>query len=108
MGEVNFTEQSLSDLEEIGRYISLDSITYARLQIEKILSRTDILESFPQIGRIVPELKNKLIRELIEGNFRIIYFIVNKQTVHILTIHHSARRFNATQLRKLIRKIKND
>ncbi|MBI1781286.1 MAG: type II toxin-antitoxin system RelE/ParE family toxin [Sphingobacteriales bacterium] len=106
MGEVRFTEQSVNDLEEIGRYISLDSTTYARLQIEKIISRTDILEIFPRIGRVVPELNNKSVREIIEGNFRIIYLIVNKQTVHILTIHHSARRFNATQLRKLIRKIK--
>lgn len=106
MGEVKFTEQSIADLEEIARYISFDSFNYARLQVEKIFVRTDILEKFPQIGRIVPEVKNKYIRELIEGNFRIIYLIKNKDTIHILTIHHSARKFNASQLKKITRKLK--
>jgi len=31
------------------------------------------------------------IRELIEGNYRIIYLIINDERIDILTVHHSAR-----------------
>jgi toxin ParE1/3/4 len=101
MVEVEFTIQSLADLEDIGSYISKDSEYYARMQVHKLITRTDILETFPEIGRIVPELKQKLIRELIEGNYRIIYRIVNKQTIHILTFHHSKRKLKKTFVRKI-------
>jgi len=45
----------------------------------------------PEIGRIVPELEKKEIRELIEGNYRIIYRIKTKDLVEIVTIHHTSR-----------------
>ena len=48
----------------------------------------------PELGRIVPELELENIRELIEGNYRIIYRKSEKQIIEILTIHHSARDFN--------------
>ncbi|WP_394368663.1 type II toxin-antitoxin system RelE/ParE family toxin [Marivirga atlantica] len=31
------------------------------------------------------------IRELIEGNYRIVYRIIDKEKVHILLVHHGAR-----------------
>jgi plasmid stabilization system protein ParE len=40
-----------------------------------------------EIGRIVPEIRNKQFRELIYGNYRIIYRIEKKQ-ISILTIRH--------------------
>lgn len=39
----------------------------------------------------VEEKGNAAIRELVEGNYRIIYKIVNEKRIDILTIHHSAR-----------------
>ena len=104
MAEIKFTEQSIEDLEEIAAYISADSPYYAALQIQKLIHRTDILKNFPRLGRMVPELKVKSIRELIEGNYRIIYRIVNKNLVHILTFHHSRKRFNRSRIRNIIRK----
>ena len=101
MVEVKFTIQSLTDLEDICNYISKDSEYYAQMQIQKLVTRTDVLETFPQIGRIVPELKQKSIRELIEGNYRIIYRIVSKQTIHVLTFHHSKRKLKKTLIRKI-------
>jgi plasmid stabilization system protein ParE len=40
---------------------------------------------------MVAEIGNEIIRELIEGNYRIIYKIVNDSRIDILTIHHSSR-----------------
>ena len=64
---------------------------YARIQVERFFEETEILESFPLSGRIVPELKDETIRELIFGNYRIIYRIFSKKVVDILTIHHGNR-----------------
>ena len=103
MAEVKFTEQSIGDLEEIASYISTDSPHYASLQIQKLIQRTNILEKYPSIGRVVPELKVKSIRELIEGNYRIIYHLVNKTMVHILTIHHSRKKIIRSRIRNILR-----
>ena len=39
----------------------------------------------------MPEINRENIRELIEGNYRIIYKILEENKIDILTIHHSAR-----------------
>ena len=90
MVKIVWTERSLTDLEDIAEYIAKDSEKYASLTIEKILNQTLILEKQPQIGRIVPELNNRRFRELIIGNYRVIYEHT-KLTVNILTVHHSKR-----------------
>lgn len=103
MAEVKFTDQSINDLNDIAEYISNDSVFYAELQIQKLINRTDILENFPLIGRIVPELNLKSVREIIEGNYRIIYRVVNRSMIHILTFHHSRRKLKRTVIKTMIK-----
>ena len=91
MVQVSWTFQAKDDLKTIAEYIKLDSVRYAKLQVIKIKTRTHILKSHPQAGRIVPEIESEEIRELIEGNYRIIYKVVSNSKVDVLTIHHSAR-----------------
>ncbi len=90
MVKIIWTERSLADLEDIAEFIAKDSFKYASLIIDKIINRTLILESQPLLGRIVPEMNNKRFRELIMGNYRIIYQY-DKKSVNILTVHHSKR-----------------
>lgn len=80
-----------NDLKGIFEYIAKDSKKYAKLEILKIKSRTQILKLRPLIGKEVIERGNIAVRELVEGNYRIIYKIVDKGRIDILTIHHSAR-----------------
>ena len=91
MVRINWTLQATSDLKDIAEYISKDSKKYARLQIIKIKTRTRILNSQVYSGKVVPEIEQQNIREIIEGNYRIIYKIVAPERVDILTVHHSAR-----------------
>ena len=100
MVKIIWTQRSLNDLRSIAEYISKDSVKYASLTLERIIDVTKYLETNPRIGRMVPEIgKNDKIREIILGNFRIIYKITNTSTVHILTVHHSAKRLRQTSLR---------
>jgi addiction module RelE/StbE family toxin len=80
-----------NDLKEIYDYISLDSKRYAKLQVERIQNKTEILKSQIEIGKIVEELNDPKVREIIEGNYRIIYRIISKSELHILLVHHGAR-----------------
>jgi len=91
MGRINWTNQAVSDLKNIYDFIASDSKFYARREISKIKLRTKSLEKHSQLGRIVPEFKNPLIRELIERRYRVVYLILENEDIDILTIHHSSR-----------------
>jgi toxin ParE1/3/4 len=91
MVKVIWTEFAIEDLRSIHNYISQDSKVYADRFIEKIISRVEQLETHSQSGRVVPEFHIDTLRELIEGNYRIIYK-VNSDSVGIVRVHHSARQ----------------
>lgn len=91
MVKLIWTEFAVEDLRLIHEYISRDLKRYADRFIEKLINRIDQLESFPKSGRVVPEFNLESIRELIEGNYRIIYKISTSE-VAIIRVHHAARQ----------------
>jgi len=91
MVKVIWTARSLTDLEEFGEYISKDSSRFAKLTLEKLIETAKLIEHNQLIGRIVPEVKQKDIREIITGSYRIIYQTKAKEYAYILTIHHCSR-----------------
>jgi toxin ParE1/3/4 len=90
MVKIIWAEFAFEDLRSIHDYISKDSKVYADRVIDNIIIRVDQLETFPKSGRVVPEFNDETIRELIHGNYRIIYKTSSTQ-VSIIRIHHSAR-----------------
>ncbi|MFA5322293.1 MAG: type II toxin-antitoxin system RelE/ParE family toxin [Smithella sp.] len=72
---------------EIAEYIAQDKPSAADKWINAVFSKVEKLASLPEIGRVVPEIKNEQFRELIYGNYRIIYRMEKKQ-ISILTIRH--------------------
>jgi len=97
--QINWTKQARDDLRSIADYISIDSVTYAKLQVIKIRSKTQLLKSHGRAGRLVSEIEHEDIRELIEGNYRIIYKTISSTRVDILAIHHSARDLIKRQIK---------
>ena len=79
-------------------YISKDSKRYAEIQIKRIKSKALILKTQPEAGRIVPELGIIQIRELIEGNYRIVYRLSSQDIVEIITVHHSSRDLEGREI----------
>jgi plasmid stabilization system protein ParE len=82
-----------SDLREIHDFIARDSHAYAQMVIEEIIEKTGILDEFPQIGRIVPELETESVREIFAYSYRIIYEIKPDRLV-ILSVLHARRLLN--------------
>ncbi len=78
---------AIDRVSEIAEYIARDKPSAAEKWVETVFSKVKQLKSSPEIGRIVPEIRNAQFRELIYGNYRIIYRIEKKQ-ISILTIRH--------------------
>lgn len=76
---------------EIGEYIALDKPLATEKWINDVFLKVEQLASSPEMGRVVSEIGNDQFRELIYGNYRIIYCIENKQ-VSILTIRHGKQK----------------
>jgi len=72
---------------EIADYIAQDKPSAAKKWINEVFIKVEQLKSSPQIGRVVPEISDNKFKELIYGNYRIIYRIEIKQ-ISILTIRH--------------------
>jgi plasmid stabilization system protein ParE len=98
MAEIRWTQQAAGDLEAIAKFIAADSAHYAELFVIDALRAVERLAEFPRSGRVVPELGKPTIREIILGNYRIV-FRFRKNVVEILTIYHGARLLDPSRLR---------
>ncbi len=78
---------ALERASEIIDYIAQDKPTAAINWLETVFSKVESLGVSPEMGRVVPEIGNIQFRELIYGNYRIIYRYYKKQ-ISILTIRH--------------------
>ena len=72
---VCWTDTSLAHLDAIHAFIARDSLEYAQRVVDRLTRRSEQIASFPLAGRLVPEAGFPQIREVIEGPYRIIYYI---------------------------------
>jgi toxin ParE1/3/4 len=72
---------------EIAEYIAQDNPTAAENWVNAVFTHIEQLKKFPESGRIVPGINNGFFRELMYGNYRIIYRI-EANRVSILAIRH--------------------
>lgn len=78
---------AIEKASEIADYIAKDKPSAAEEWLNTLFAKVERLEVSPKIGRKVPEINNESFRELIYGNYRIIYRIA-KDDLAILTINH--------------------
>ena len=98
MVEVRWTPQAADDLEAITNFIAVDSLNFASLFALDVLASVERLLAFPRMGRVVSELHNPDVREIILGNYRIVYRIKG-DIAEILTVWHGARLLDPDRLR---------
>jgi len=90
VAKIRWTVGARRDLHEIINYIADDSPAYAINFAERIILAVDRLETFPKLGRIVPEYQDTNVRELIVGNYRVVYRIQGNH-IGIAAIAHASR-----------------
>ena len=93
MVKLMWLKSAKDDLKSIYEYIAADSKRYAKYQVKRIRDRTSILKDNPKAGKIVPEYDSDSVREIVSRYYRIIYRRINPNMIHILLIHHGARKF---------------
>ena len=82
------------DLHDIVVFIARDNPNRAMSFGYELMSETDRLEEFPEIGRIVPEYRSDNLREIIFRPYRIVYRLNHEQKLcQIARVWHSARGF---------------
>jgi toxin ParE1/3/4 len=97
VARVRFTEQAQSELDAIIEYYErIGADDFAEVFEEKVIEKIRPLEQFPQMGRIVPEIGDEAIREVIYRTYRIVYVVDrDDEAVDVLTIFHSSQQFGA-------------
>ena len=94
MAILKWRPQARKDLEAIEAYFEEVAPDYAAFFMEQVLEKAQQLERFPRLGRMVPEIGEESIRELIYRSYRIMYFVdQGGEEVEILTVLHSSRQF---------------
>ena len=73
MSAIAWAEPALGDLEAIGTSLARDSEPFARQVMERLLQAVERVVSVPRIGRVVAEIGDERIRELLFKTFRIVY-----------------------------------
>ena len=92
MATLIWTESAIADMENIYDYIANDSPVYAQLNAEAIIKSVERLKRFPESGRCLPEFPNLLHREVIVGNYRVVYrYDSNGSKVNIIAVVHGSR-----------------
>lgn len=97
MIKVVWSPRSVADLEEIRAYIETDSPAWADLTVRRLVTAVERLQQFPDSGRMVPERQSSELREVVSGNFRIVY---RRQptTVEVATVFRGSRDFSKLDL----------
>jgi len=89
---VIWSNPAKNDLKKIYDYIASDSKYYAVKVSQEFIEKSEQLVELPKIGRIVPEIEDPKIRELIIYSYRLIYEI-SPNRIEILAVIHGKQDF---------------
>lgn len=88
---VVWADVAVNQLQAIYDFISQTSEDYALRIVDRLTKRSQQIAVFPFSGRVVPEYESHEIREIIEGAYRIIYFIAPGR-IEVLAVIHGAQQ----------------
>lgn len=83
---------ALNKVSAIAEFIALDKPSAAIDWTNDVFDIAESIGSQPEMGRVVPELIGKVYREIIFGNYRIIYKI--SDSIQILTVRNCRQLLN--------------
>ncbi len=90
--KVILTPQSLGDLREIVSFIAQHNPDRAKSFGHELIDHALTLAELSERGRMVPEISEPGVREIVHRPYRIIYEIFREQNaVYVLRFWHSAR-----------------
>ena len=97
MARVIWDPVALDDLEGIAQYIERDSPVAARRLVQRIFERVERLQRYPLSGGYIDEDDRQIYRQLIQGNYRVIYRVA-EDAIFIAAVYHAARLLPADRI----------
>jgi plasmid stabilization system protein ParE len=82
---------------EAKAYIASDNPRTADKWASGLVSAVSKLKRHPKLGRVVPEIGLEEYRELVYGNYRVVYRISANNTF-VMTVRHFARHMDLDEL----------
>lgn len=90
--KIEFSERAVRQITDVVRVIADDKPVAARKWAESVRKSVMKLADYPYIGRMVPEFVDESIRELLHGEYRIVYKIDEKSSrIVIIAVYHARR-----------------
>jgi plasmid stabilization system protein ParE len=90
--KITWSPLAVEQVQDIAAYIALDKPSVAMEWVEKIFTSIEVLHNFPETGRVVDEVNRKEIRELVRGNYRVIYKIKQKEKEILILVVKNYRQ----------------
>ena len=90
MSEIVWTETARADLQGIYDFIARDSPALADRTIARVIHAAEAVAALPHSGRVVPELADPDVREVLVGSYWLVYRVWPSR-VTIVTVLHGAR-----------------
>jgi plasmid stabilization system protein ParE len=88
--EIEWSPLAIERVIELAEYIALDKVDVANKWASNIFDATEKLKEHPRLGRVVPEINDDDYRELIEGNYRVVYWLGSSK-ISVLTVCHGRK-----------------
>ncbi len=96
--KIEWAGRAFKDLQDIYEFIAKDSKRFAQIQIENIQKAVSNLANFPLMGRKLPEFPYSPYREILVGNYRVLYRYDERQKrIYVMAIVHGRRLLKETE-----------
>lgn len=95
---ITWSSQARRDLKAIHTFIARDSLLYATRQIARLIEHVEAIAPMPTRGHPVHEYPERPLREVHEGNYRIIYEFTTDE-LRVITIVHFRQVLGERRLR---------
>jgi len=95
----NFLTECLDDIQRTKEYIAVRSPAAAQQFVDGIFAQVEQLLTFPELGRVVPELGRPTVRELFYRQYRIIYQLMPSGQLTVLMVQSGRYPLDSSRLR---------
>ena len=95
--KVLWTEHAWARLAEIDAFVRRDDPEVASRLVDRLIDRGEALARYPDRGRKLPEIPGSGLRELLVGNYRVVYRRGSKE-IEVLTVFEGHRLLRREEL----------
>jgi toxin ParE1/3/4 len=88
--KIFWTRQAQEDLRAIRAHIARDAPATAAAYVRQLRVSVERLRQFPFSGEVVLEFGREDLREILQGNYRLIYRVSEKR-IQILAVYHGSQ-----------------